>query len=101
MQPWQRNVNYAAAGVLAAAVVELVAGQGHSRAQSLGRVLAGGAMAAAYANLVPRSNWGLRSGAAFAQLPLVGVLGAHLGAARGLELTASGALSGWALRLTP
>jgi hypothetical protein len=99
MEPWQRNVNYAAAGVLAAALVELAAGRGHGRAQTLGRVLSGGAVALAYANLVPRSAWGLRSAAAFAQLPLVRTLEAGLGHSRGPALAAATGLAGVALRL--
>ncbi len=98
MRPAQRVIESAAAGVLAAAVVELCIGRGHSRAQVLGRVLAGGAVAAAYAHLVPCSGWGLRSGAAFALLPPVRALGAGFGPARGLEQAAAGALAGLALR---
>jgi hypothetical protein len=99
MQVWQSNLEYVAAGALAAGLVELAAGRGHTRAQTLGRVLAGGALAAAYANFVPRASWGVRSGAAFAQSPMVRALDSALGAAAGLEMAAAGGLAGMVLRL--
>jgi hypothetical protein len=99
VREWQRNLNYAAAGVVGAALVELTTGRGHSRPQTLARLVAGGLVAAAYANLVPRESWGPRSAAAFARLPLVHALGAGLAQAGDLELAASAGLAGMALRL--
>ncbi|HUX66800.1 MAG TPA: hypothetical protein VMV31_04855 [Terriglobales bacterium] len=89
MGEWERNLQYAAAGVAAAAAVEMLAGAGHSAGERLGRCLAAGGVAVAYGHLVPRGYWGVRSGMAFARLPPV--------RARSLQGLVWGGLTGWLL----
>ncbi|MGH9475835.1 MAG: hypothetical protein ACRD1C_05845 [Terriglobales bacterium] len=48
---------------------------------------------------MPAEQWGLRSGAAFAQLPWIASLESSLGGPRPLELASWGALTGLLLRL--
>ncbi|HEV2445875.1 MAG TPA: hypothetical protein VGS58_08140 [Candidatus Sulfopaludibacter sp.] len=82
----------------AAAAVELLAGARHSRVQILGRCLLAGGAALAYANFVPRSHWGVRSGIAFAHLPAVSAMRNRLAPPAPFEHAALGALIGWLLR---
>ena len=82
---WAAWIQNAALGVLAASLVEFVErrppekGDWTQLAGVAGRWAAGGAMAAGYARLVPREHWGMRSGVAFAQLPVVLTLHETLG----------------------
>jgi len=110
---WRRELQYAAVGITVAALVEVGANatgnatriatsNGRSRgARRLGWLLLAGGVATAYAHLVPKGNWGLRSGAAFAQLPLVLSLHERLGVASSVRLAAWGALTGLALHALP
>lgn len=104
---WQRELQYAAVGVISAVLVELGASvrqraqPAASRGTRWGWLLLAGGVAAAYAHLVPSAHWGLRSGAAFAQLPLVTALHSHVDAASSLKLAAWGALTGLALHQLP
>lgn len=92
-------MQFAAAGMVAAALVEATTGGQRPRRQSLGRCLGAGGAAFVYAHLVPAEQWGLRSGAAFAQLPWIASLESSLGGPRPLELASWGALTGLLLRL--
>ncbi|HXE31727.1 MAG TPA: hypothetical protein VN515_08000 [Terriglobales bacterium] len=102
MENWQREVQVLAVGITAAVAVEFLSrawsGEEHSPARKAGQLLLAGGMAAAYARLVPRSSWGLRSGAAFAQLPLVSTVHTRLSPAPPFPMTLWGALTGLALR---
>jgi len=90
MHEAERNLQCAAAGVAAAVAVEMLVGARPSPGERLRRCLAAGGAAVAYGHLVPASLWGVRSGVAFAQLPL--------GRARTLEALVWGGLTGWLLR---
>lgn len=94
MEAWERNLDVVAAGVAAAALLELVTGHHRSRPASLGRCLLAGGVALAYAQFVPAGDWGARSGAAFARLPWVGALASSLGGAETLERAGWGGLTG-------
>jgi hypothetical protein len=101
---WGRELQYAAVGVAAAALVEIASSATRGRTRGgarLGWLLLAGGVAAAYAHLVPSAHWGLRSGAAFAQLPLVASLHEHVDAANSLKLAAWGGLTGLALHHLP
>ncbi|HEY7838079.1 MAG TPA: hypothetical protein VIC54_05740 [Terriglobales bacterium] len=106
---WQRELQYAAVGITAAVLVEVGASASSGatsddrshRARRWGWLLLAGGVATAYAHLVPKGNWGLRSGAAFAQLPLVLSLHERLGTASSVKLAAWGALTGLALHVLP
>lgn len=98
MESWLRQLEVAAAGVAAVTLIELFARRRRPRTQLLGRCLLGGATAVAYANLVPRAYWGVRSGAAFASLPPVSAARRHLASSLPFEPAAIGALTGWLLR---
>lgn len=93
-QGWQ----YAAVGVLAAATVEMVAHAPRPRARVWVPLILAGATGVLYGNLIPRGEWGARSGAAFAQTSVMTHLHRHWAATDPLQLTAWGALTGWALR---
>ena len=104
MKGWRRDLQYAAVGIVTAAIIEVLTGAGEgagARRAEVGRVLLAGAIAAAYAHVVPAESWGARSGAAFAQLPMVVSAHASLGEAPPLRLGIWGALTGLALRLLP
>jgi len=96
MQEWRRNLEFAAAGIAAGALVELLAGGHRPRSESLKRCLSAGALAIAYANLVPPSSWGARSAAGFGRLPAV----ASLGGGDTFDQTARLGLAGLLLRWT-
>ncbi|MGH9414497.1 MAG: hypothetical protein ACRD0Y_12270 [Terriglobales bacterium] len=98
MERWQRNLQIAAVGVVAAALVETATGGSRRRIESIGRCLLAGGVAFAYAQLTPPEHWGARSGAAFAQLPWVSRLEANLGGVRPLETAAWGGLTGLLLQ---
>ncbi|MGH9482674.1 MAG: hypothetical protein ACRD1L_11355 [Terriglobales bacterium] len=93
-----RPLQIAAAGVAAAALVELIAGANRPRMQGLCRCLLAGGAALAYASFVPRSQWGLRSGMAFSHLPAVTALRNRLAPPAPFEHAALGGLTGWLLR---
>lgn len=99
---WKRELQYAAVGVVTAALIELFAtqleGARERRRPSLAKLLLAGGVAAAYAHLVPRQSWGLRSGAAFAQLPAVASVHSSLGGGSPLQLGVWGALTGLAMQ---
>lgn len=99
MEPWQRRLQWAAAGVVVAAVMETLLGGAHSQRQSLERCFIAGGIAWLYAELVPGEQWGPRSGAAFAQQSWVASLDAGLGEERALERAGWGALTGLLLKL--
>lgn len=84
----------AAAGVAAAAAVEMLRGDRRGRWHGLRHCLAGGGLALLYAHLVPDSAWGARSGAEFAQLLLV----AGWRAGSRAEAAAWGAIAGGLMR---
>lgn len=94
MGGWPRNLRFMAAGVAAAGLVEVLAGGQRSRLESLGRCALVGGIALAYANLIPAGQWGLRSGAAFAQLPIVTAVEARAPAQRPAEFAAAAGLAG-------
>lgn len=105
---WAAWIQNAALGVLAASLVDFVErrpaekGDWTQLAGIAGRWAVAGAMAAGYARLVPREHWGVRSGGAFAQLPMVLTLQETLGggaaAGRTAEFAAWGAVAGVLLR---
>jgi hypothetical protein len=101
MSAWERNLQVAAAGIAAGALLELVIGKQRTRSASLRRCLLAGGVALAYAQLVPSTAWGPRSGAAFARLPWVRALGSSLGGAEPWEPAGWGGLTGWLLRWAP
>jgi len=74
MYDWWRNLDYAAAGIAAGALVELLTGARRTRSESLLHCLSAGGIAVAYANLVPPSIWGATSAARFAHLPVIASL---------------------------
>jgi len=91
-ESWQYDLQYAAIGVLAAAAIEFFAPR-----HRLAPLLMAGVVAAAYAHMVPEPKWGARSGATFAQLPLVaGVAG--MGSDSRVRAGAWGGLTGILLR---
>ncbi|MGH9534852.1 MAG: hypothetical protein ACRD2E_08340 [Terriglobales bacterium] len=105
---WVRN---AALGVLAASVVDFLqrrsvrTGEWEAMAALASRWTLGAVLAAAYARLVPAEHWGVASGMAFAQLPMVASLrqalageGDKNAAARAAEFATWGALSGVLIR---
>lgn len=91
---WQ----YAAVGVLAAVVLQVVGHGPRSRTLAWARLALAGAAGTLYACLVPPRQWGAESGAAFVQTPVMTHLHTRLVATGPLQLTAWGALTGWALR---
>lgn len=99
MERWQRNLQIAATGVVAAALIEAVIGRKRRRVASIARCLLAGGVAYVYAQLTPPVHWGARSGAAFAQLPWVAALESSLAGAGRAELAAWGGLTGAFLRL--
>ncbi len=106
---WAAWIQNAALGMLAASLVDFVErkppekGDWTQVAGVVGRWAVGGAMAAGYARLVPREHWGVRSGIAFARLPVVMTLQEALGAGgaagRTAEFAAWGAVAGVLVRL--
>ncbi|MGH9417311.1 MAG: hypothetical protein ACRD01_11860 [Terriglobales bacterium] len=98
MEGCPRNLRFAAAGIAAAGLVEILAGGQRSRLESLGRCALLGGIALAYAYMIPVGNWGLRSGAAFARLPIITVVESSAGAQRPAEFVAAGGLAGLLLR---
>ncbi len=106
---WGAWIQNAALGVLAASLVDFVErrppedGNWAQIASVVSRWAIGGAMAAGYARLVPREHWGVKSGVAFAQLPVVMTLHEALGgggeaAGRTAEFAAWGAVTGLLVR---
>lgn len=98
MKAWERNLQVASAGILAGALLEIAVGRERTRSASLRRCLLAGGVALAYAQFVPSTDWGPRSGAAFARLPWVRALETSLGGVEALERTGWGGLTGWLLR---
>lgn len=70
---WRSLLRNASVGIISMAAVEALESDGRERSASSVAVnmAVGGALAVAYARLVPAEHWGIESGAAFAQLPLV------------------------------
>ncbi|MGH9488213.1 MAG: hypothetical protein ACRD04_11575 [Terriglobales bacterium] len=99
MERWQRNLEFSATGVMAAALVELLGGSRHSRLESISRCLLAGGVAFAYAQVIPPRQWGVKSGASFAQLPWIASVEESLGGSRPLELACWGGLTGLFLKL--
>lgn len=71
---WQNIAKNASLGILTMAAVKLLERGRRRERPPLDQVLdfaLGGALAAAYSRLIPWEEWGLESGIAFAQLPVV------------------------------
>ena len=94
MEAWKRSVQVTAAGVAAGALLEIVTGRERTRWSSLGRCLLAGGVALAYAQFVPATAWGPRSGAAFAGLPWVRALESSVGGVAPMERAGWGGLTG-------
>jgi hypothetical protein len=98
MSTWERNLQVAAAGVAAGALLEIVTGGQRTPLASLRQCLLAGGVALAYGQLVPAAEWGVRSGTAFARLPWVKAVESSLGGVPTLERTGWGGLTGLLLR---
>lgn len=113
---WTAWIRNASLGLVAFALVDFVerkpvaAGDWEAMAALASRWALGAALGAAYARFVPVERWGLKSGVAFAQLPVLGVLrqalsgnGHDNGASKGgldwaAELACWGGLAGLLIR---
>lgn len=113
---WQTLLKNASLGILTMAAVKLLQRGGEADRPGSSQVLdfaLGGALAAAYSRLIPWEDWGIESGIAFGQLPMVASLaglrpgereraelaGREMQMARqAAELALWGALTGTAMR---
>jgi hypothetical protein len=114
---WQTLLKNASLGILTMAAVKLLQRDGDQEHSGIHQVVdfaLGGVLAAAYSRLIPWEDWGIESGIAFAQLPMVASLAglrpmererAELAgreaqmARQAAELALWGALTGTAMRM--
>jgi len=71
---WQNLIKNASLGILTMAAVKLLQRGGESHRPTADQVIdfaLGGTLAAAYSRLIPWQEWGIESGIAFAQLPVI------------------------------
>lgn len=113
---WQTLLKNASLGILTMAAVKLLQSGAREERSGIEQVVdfaLGGTLAAAYSRLIPWEDWGIESGIAFAQLPMVASLaglrpgeraraelaGREMQMARqAAELALWGALTGTAMR---
>lgn len=99
---WAAWIRNASLGLAAFALVDFVErkplrnGDCESWARLASRWALGAVLAAAYARLVPSEHWGLKSGVAFAQLPVVTALSQALTTGTGIgSSTRVASLASW------
>lgn len=74
---WQSLLKNASLGILTMAAIKMLERGGEMERPGMERLVdfaLGGALAAAYSRLIPWENWGIESGIAFAQLPMIASL---------------------------